>query len=108
MSKAGLPYSVLAGMAVVAGDDDKVNRIVQECLKDVSNRLVNEVVYKYDHLDLPLVLAAIRASTSGLESLLSEEDRLMEKIIVEETQSIVIDMSALRQQAKGGDCNGSN
>lgn len=108
MDKARLPYSILAGLAAAADNDDAVNEVVQRCLQDVANRLMKEVVCKYDHIDLPLVLAAIKVSASGLENLLSEEDKLMEKIIIEQTENIVVDMSAVKQKKKGGDSNGCN
>ena len=100
MSVPKIPYTVQAGMAVSLNNDEDVKAILQKGLQDISEAVMNQVIYKYDHLDIPLVMAAIRVTTNSLEELLSNEDKLIEKIIIEQTECVTIDASELQRQAK--------
>lgn len=99
MSTPKIPYTVQAGMAVAANNDEAVYKIIQSCMQSVVNDVMNGVVYKYDRLDLPIVLVAVKHAVNGLETLLDEEDKTIEEIIMSETRCVTIDASAFRKQA---------
>lgn len=106
MGISKIPYTVRAGMAVAANNDKAVSEIVQSCMQSVVNDVMNGVVYKYDRLDLPLVLAAVKHAVGGLETLLDEEDKMIEEIVASETRCVTIDASEFRKQAGKENDNG--
>ena len=100
MGTPKIPYTVQAGMAAAINNDEAVYTIMQSCMQNVINDVLHGVVYKYDRLDLPLVLAAIKHSVNGLETILDEDDKLIEETVMHETECITIDASNLRKQVK--------
>ena len=100
MSTPKIPYTVQAGMAASINNDEAALTIMQSCMQHVVNDVLHGVVYKYDRLDLPLVLAAIKHTVSGLETLLDEDDKMIEEIVTSETECVTIDASMLRKLSK--------
>lgn len=106
MSDHKIPYSVQAGMMSAVGNEAAVVAIIQNCLQDVSKTFMNDIIYKYDRLDLPFVLAAVKVTADSLESFLDNDDKEIYKGILSQTKCIAIDASELRRQAKEENNNG--
>lgn len=69
-------------------------------MQSVVNDVLHGVVYKYNLLDLPLVLAAVKHAVNGLETLLDEDDKMIEETAMKEIGCVTIDASMLRKLAK--------
>ena len=100
MSIPKIPYTVQAGMAVSVNNDEAVLTIMQSCMQSVVNDVLHGVVDKYDHLDLPLVLAAVKHAVNGLETLLDEDDKMIEETSMRVIGCVTIDASMLRKLAE--------
>lgn len=99
MKNSNLPYMARIGIASCTGNDAAVEQAVQECLFSVSRRVVDDVVCKYSRMDLAIVLAGIKSTVSGLESLLDKDDLEIEELICEQTKCITVDGAELLRQA---------
>lgn len=92
-----IPYAVRMTMAMMARNDNEVNRVIQEALAEIGNKCA-EVAMSYDRVDLPLVLAAMQVAANGMTHILDANGRgLMEKI-VSHTACVTIDADELRKQ----------
>lgn len=100
MKNSNLPYVVRIGIASCIGNDKAAEQVIQECLTSVSKRVVDDVASKYARDDLALVLAGIKATVIGLESLLDATDLELENLIVEQTKCITVDGAELLRQAR--------
>lgn len=101
-----IPYTVQMGVASAHGKDELVCEIIQEALQKISKRILDDIIYKYDHVDLPLVLATMKITTSGLETTLDREEKGFVDDLVSQTKCITIDATELKRQAKEEKNNG--
>lgn len=96
MDTPKIPYTIQAGIAASVNNDEAVLTIMQSVVNDV----LHGVVYKYNSLDLPLVLAAVKHAVNGLETLLDEDDKMIEETAMKEIGYVTIDASMIRKLAK--------
>ena len=98
MGTPKIPYTIQAGIAASVNNDEAVLTIMQSCMQSVVNDVLHGVVYKYNLLDLPLV--AVKHAVNGLETLLDEDDKMIEETAMKEIGCVTIDASMLRKLAK--------
>ena len=93
MTEKMMPYALRMTLAVLANKPDDARSISAECVTAMTKELMG-VVSRYDLMDFPFMVAALRLTATSLESLLDEHG------IVANTTCITIDASELKRQAK--------
>ena len=94
MAEKMMPYALRMTLAVLANKPDDARSISAECVTAMTKELMG-VVSRYDLMDFPFMVAALRLTATSLESLLGITDN-----IVANTTCITIDASELKRQAK--------
>lgn len=101
MNKKKVPYNTQVQFAILAGKNyDVIGRVLAEM---VNGALEFAQSYPFD--DLPFVIAAMKVAVNALESMLGPNGKALADTIYSRTDSIVVDASEFKRQAKGGDGN---
>lgn len=101
MNKKKVPYNTQVQFAILAGKSyDVIGRVLAEM---VNGALEFAQSYPFD--DLPFVIAAMKVAVNALESMLGPNGKALADTIYSRTDSIVVDASEFKRQAKGGDGN---
>lgn len=99
MAEKMMPYALRMTLAVLANKPDDARSISAECVTAMTKELMG-VVSRYDLMDFPFMVAALRLTATSLESLLDEHGKGIADNIVANTTCITIDASELKHQAK--------
>lgn len=99
MAEKMMPYALRMTLAVLANKPDDARSISAECVTTMTKELMG-VVSRYDLMDFPFMVAALRLTATSLESLLDEHGKGIADNIVANTTCITIDASELKRQAK--------
>ena len=99
MAEKMMPYALRMTLAVLANKPDDARSISAECVTAMTKELMG-VVSRYDLMDFPFMVAALRLTATSLESLLDEHGKGIADNIVANTTCITIDASELKRQAK--------
>ena len=104
MSEKKIPYAVQLSLAIAAQNDELAHNIIGSALEDIAGKAC-ALAQSYDRIDLPFVIVAMKVATNALETVCDDEGKAFADMIFERTDSIVVDASELREQAKEGDIN---
>ena len=99
MAEKMMPYALRMTLAVLANKPDDARSISAECVTAMTKELMG-VVSRYDLMDFPFMVAALRLTATSLESLLDEHGKGIADGIVANTTCITIDASELKRQTK--------
>ena len=99
MRNSDLPYALRMTLAVLANKPDDARSISAECITAMTKELM-DVVSRYDVMDFPFMVAALRLTATSLEAMLDEHGKGIADNIVANTTCITIDASELKRQAK--------
>ena len=99
MPEKMMPYALGMTLAVIENRRDDDRKISAECVTAMPKELM-DVVSRYDLMDFPFMVAALRLTATSLESLLDEHGKGIADNIVANTTCITIDASELKRQAK--------
>lgn len=99
MAEKMMPYALRMTLAVLANKPDDARSISAECVTAMTKELMG-VVSRYDLMDFPFMVAALRLTATSLESLLDEHGKGIADNIVANTICITIDASELKRQSK--------
>lgn len=99
MESKNIPYALRMTLAVLANKPDDARSISAECVTAMTKELMG-VVSRYDLIDFPFMVAALRLTATSLESLLDEHGKGIADNIVANTTCITIDASELKHQAR--------
>ena len=99
MAEKMMPYALRMTLAVLANKPDAARSISAECVTAMTKELMG-VVSRYDLMDFPFMVAALRLTATSLESLLDEHGKGIADNIVANTTCFTIDASELKRQAK--------
>lgn len=99
MAEKMMPYALRMTLAVLANKPDDARSISAECVTAMTKELMG-VVSRYDLMDFPFMVAALRLTATSLESLLDEHGKGIADNIVANTTCITIDASELKRQAR--------
>lgn len=105
MNKKKVPYNTQAQFAILACKIDEAHDVIGRVLAEMVNGAL-EFAQSYPFDDLPFVIAAMKAAVNALESMLGPNGKALADTIYSRTDSIVVDASEFKRQAKGGDGNG--
>ena len=92
MAEKMMPYALRMTLAVLANKPDDARSISAECVTAMTKELMG-VVSRYDLMDFPFMVAALRLTATSLESLLDEHGKGIADNIVANTTCITIDAS---------------
>ena len=93
-----LPRTSLIWLTIIKASGS-TRSISAECVTAMTKELMG-VVSRYDLMDFPFMVAALRLTATSLESLLDEHGKGIADNIVANTTCITIDASELKRQAK--------
>lgn len=99
MAEKMMPYALRMTLAVLANKPDDARSISAECVTAMTKELMG-VVSRYDLMDFPFMVAALRLTATSLESLLDEHGKGIADNIIANTTCITIDASELKRQAR--------
>lgn len=105
MNKKKVSYNTQVQFAILAGKSDKAHDVISRTLAEICNGAL-EFAQSYPFDDLPFVIAAMKVAVNALESMLGPNGKALADTIYSRTDSIVVDASEFKRQAKGGDGNG--
>lgn len=105
MNKKKVPYNTQVQFAILAGKIDETHDVIGRVLAEMVNGAL-EFAQSYPFDDLPFVIAAMKVAVNALESMLGPNGKALADTIYSRTDSIVVDASEFKRQAKGGDGNG--
>lgn len=105
MNKKKVPYNTQVQFAIMAGKSDEAHDVISRTLAEMCNdALAFAKSYSFD--DLPFVIVAMKVAVNALESMLGPNGKALADALYSRTDSIVVDASEFKRQAKGGDGNG--
>jgi len=87
MPEKMMPYALRMTLAVLANRPDDARNISAECVTAMTKELM-DVVSRYDLMDFPFMVAALRLTATSLESLLDEHGKGIADNIVANTTCI--------------------
>lgn len=93
------PYYEKLFEAVIANDNEAVEKIVEECLVEMTHKFMG-VVASYDWNDLPFVIAVMKITERTLEMTLDRVGEEFVDMICSRTSSVAIDLDELRRQVR--------
>lgn len=99
MAEKMMPYALRMTLAVLANKPDDARSISAECVTAMTKELMG-VVSRYDLMDFPFMVAALRLTATSLESLLDEHGKGIADNIVANTTCITIEASELKRQQR--------
>lgn len=105
MNKKKVSYNTQVQFAIMAGKSDKAHDVIGRVLAEMINGAL-EFAQSYPFDDLPFVIVAMKVAVNALESMLGPNGKALADTIYSRTDSIVVDASEFKRQAKGGDGNG--
>ena len=74
MAEKMMPYALRMTLAVLANKPDDARSISAECVTAMTKELMG-VVSRYDLMDFPFMVAALRLTATSLESLLDDHGK---------------------------------
>lgn len=101
MNKKKFPYNTQAQLALLAGKIDEAHDIIGRALAEMTSGAC-QFAQSYPYDDLPYVVVAMKVAVNALESMLSPNGKALADTIYSRTDSIVVDASEFKRQAKGG------
>lgn len=104
MNKKKVPYNTQVQFAILAGKSDLAHDVIGRVLAEMINGAL-EFAKSYPFDDLPFVIVAMKVAVNALESMLGPNGKALADTIYSRTDSIVVDASEFKRQAKGGDGN---
>ena len=104
MKEKKIPYSIQAAFAAAVGKDKEAHDVIGRALAEIGNGAL-EFAQSYPFDDLPFVIVAMKVAVNALESMLGPNGKALADTIYSRTDSIVVDASEFKRQAKGGDGN---
>ena len=97
MAEKMMPYALRMTLAVLANKPDDARSISAECVTAMTKELMG-VVSRYDLMDFPFMVTALRLTATSLESLLDEHGKGIADGIVANTTCITVDATELKRQ----------
>lgn len=104
MNKKKFPYNTQAQLALLAGKIDEAHDIIGRALAEMTSGAC-QFAQSYPYDDLPYVVVAMKVAVNALESMIGPNGKALADTIYSRTDSIVVDASEFKRQAKGGDGN---
>lgn len=104
MDKKKVLYNTQVQFAILAGKSDEAHDVIGRALAEMGNGAL-EFAQSYPFDDLPFVIVAMKVAVNALESMLGPNGKALADTIYSRTDSIVVDASEFKRQAKGGDGN---
>lgn len=98
------PYYERLFEAVIAKDNEAIEKIVEECFTDITHKFMG-VVTSYDWNDLAIVVAVMKVAERTLEMTLDGDGKAFVDMICSRTSSVAIDLDELVRQAREGHDN---
>ena len=95
-----MPIIIKLSLAAAVNDENAVKDIIQGSLEEISKKYI-DISHDYYFEDLPFVVAGMRIAARTIETIRSESGRSLSKRIESNTESVVIDLSKLKEQVKG-------
>lgn len=102
MNNKKVPYNTQVQFAIMAGKSDEAHDVIGRALAEIGNGAL-EFAQSYPFDDLPFVIVAMKVAVNALESMLGPNGKALADTIYSRTDSIVVDASEFKRQAKGGD-----
>lgn len=100
MNKKKVPYNTHVQFAILAGKSDEAHDVISRVLVEMVNGTL-EFAKSYPFDDLPFVIVAMKTAVNALESMLGPNGKALADTIYSRTDSIVVDASEFKRQAKG-------
>lgn len=104
MNKKKVPYNTQVQFAILAGKSDEAHDVIGRAIAEIGNGAL-EFAQSYPFDDLPFVIVAMKVAVNALESMLGPNGKALADTIYSRTDSIVVDASEFKRQAKGSDGN---
>lgn len=98
--KPDIPISLMLTLAMLANDQNEVDRVLNKCFSEMSHELM-KVVSSYDFSDLPFVVATMRIVANALMPIMDESGRHLVEKLTSMVTAITVNADEMRHQAGG-------